>query len=193
MRIALLFLIFSLSGCGYYFTPRPPIMERKLGATGSESIGALATSADYRVVYVQIQTDAPLCIEAPPDAAGQSAAALAATLSAPVGGKPISADAQYTMAVAIKQLFQRSQGVQFFRDNAFALCNWYLNAKHKDDSAYLAELRATRETAAKLIEKELENPRTLSYDTTPGPVISAPWKPGKSADGAMPASEAEAK
>jgi len=152
-----------ISGCGYYLTARPPVMERKLGAPFNESVGALATAADYRMVYVKISPDAKLCAEAPPDAASQFASSFAASLSASPANRPLSAEAQTSLAVAMKQLFKRSQGVQFYRDGAFFLCNMYLNGAISSQQ-YLSELQALRVATTTLILEEIPVLEKITVD-----------------------------
>jgi len=128
MSLAALILVPTISGCASYFTPRPPIVEDRVGVWGSEKVATLATAPDYRVVYIRLAEDAKLCAEAPADAAAQFGSTFAAALTSPTGGPtPLTAEAKLGLAVAMKQLFTRSQGIQFFRDGVFALCNMYLN------------------------------------------------------------------
>ena len=152
--IALLSFI-ALTGCASHFTARPPVIEDKVGIKGKETVGTLATSPDYRVVYVRLHEDAKLCAEAPADAGAQFSSSFAAGLKSPLGvEKEISAEARISLAVAMKQLFKRSQGIQLFRDASFALCNLYLNKGLKEDQ-YLDELKEIRKSAVFLIEKEI--------------------------------------
>jgi len=144
-------------------------MERKLGRPGAESIGALATAADYRVVYVRIG-EGKICAEPPPDAAGQFAAVIAAAISGPLEKQTVSADAQAGMALSMKQLFKRTQGVQFYRDGLFALCNLYMNDVI-DNKQYLTEVQALRLSAKSLIESEIQNPDNDKGDETPAPTL----------------------
>ena len=157
-----------LSGCAYYLSPRPPIMERKLGRPAAESVGALATSADYRVIYVRVKPDARLCAEPPPDAAGQFAATFAAALSGPLKEKTLSAETQASMALSMKQLFLRSQGVQFYRDGTSTLCNMYLNGVITADQ-YLKEAQNLQSVSKELILAEIPNIKDLRFDATAPP------------------------
>lgn len=156
MKIFILVVsIMLLSGCASYFSARPPVIEDKVGLSGKETVGTLATAADYRVVYVRLDAEAKLCAEASADAGSQFGQTFATALSAAKGdAKPISASAQLSLAVAMKQLFKRSQGIQLFRDGSFALCNLYLNGG-VGNGQYLEELKQLRITAAALIEKEI--------------------------------------
>lgn len=159
-----------LSGCASYLTARPPVIEDKVGISGHETVGTLATSPDYRVVYVRLQPEAKLCAEAPADAAAQFASSFAASLSTPLAsGKELGVEAKVGLAVAMKQLFKRSQGVQFYRDGVFALCNLYLN-QAISESEYLAELKALRKDAAELIKQEIPRLDKISVDPIVVPV-----------------------
>jgi hypothetical protein len=175
MRIPVgLFCATLLSGCASYFTVRPPIMEDKLGISGSEKVGTLSTAADYRVVYVRLDKEVKLCAEPPADAAAQFGQTFTAAFQGPLGGaKEMGAEAKAGLAVAMKQLFKRSQGVQLYRDGGFLLCNLYLN-EGISKSEYIVELRALRETASRLIEKEIPTLNTVIIDPIVVPVTPAP-------------------
>jgi hypothetical protein len=115
-----------------------------------------------------------MCAEAPADAAGQYASTFAGALAAPVGGtQGITAEARAAMAVAIKQLFKRSQGVQFYRDAVFALCNAYLNGVLSKEE-YAAELKTLREVAADLIKTEIPFLDKTTIDPIQVPVAPKP-------------------
>jgi hypothetical protein len=145
--IAVSTVVMGASGCASYFTARPPVIEDKVGLSGKETVGTLATAPDYRVVYVRLEEKAKICAEAPADAGAQFGSTFAAALTTPTGGTtPLSAEARVGLAVAMKQLFKRSQGVQLYRDGAFSLCNLYLNGG-LTDGEYLAELRELRKAA----------------------------------------------
>lgn len=197
MRVLLILCTcFSLSGCAYYMTPRPPIMERKLGTPFSESHGVLATAADYRAMVFETKngvarsTDgksgaAKFCAEPPPDAAAQYAAQLSSSLTqAAVKDAKISAEVQASLAVSMKQLFQRSQGIQMYRDGLFALCNMYLNGALSDE-AYLAEVKELRKTAALLIRAEIPLAQR-QFDSTVTPALPGATPKKESALGATP-------
>ncbi len=170
MRKLGLVLVLALSGCASYFTPRPPVFEDRLGIWGREKIGTLATAPDYRVIIVQLVPETKLCAEAPADAAGQFASTFAAAFSTP---QQITAEGRAAMAVAIKQLFKRSQGVQFYRDGAFALCNAYLNGVLTKDE-YAKELRELRIVVAELIKTEIPFLEKITIDPIQVPVAPKP-------------------
>jgi hypothetical protein len=173
-KLVVLFSVLSISGCASYFTPRPPVIEDKVGLSGQETVGTLATAPDYRIVYVRLSESAKVCAEAPADAAAQFGATFAAALSSQTGkDKPLSAEAKAGLAVAMKQIFKRSQGVQLFRDGAFALCNLYLNGE-VPEGAYLEELKELRKTAAKLIELEIPFLEKITIDPITVPTSPTP-------------------
>ncbi|MBX9632429.1 MAG: hypothetical protein K2X67_18055 [Burkholderiales bacterium] len=183
MRIfaAMLFAVMQF-GCASYFTARPPVIEDKVGLKGREIVGTLATAADYRVVYVKLDDKAKVCAEAPPDAAAQFSQTFAAALKTPTGQTPpLSVEARAGLAVAMKQLFKRSQGVQLFRDGAFALCNLYLNGGLTEQE-YLAELGELRKSAVYLVEKEIPVLEKVTIDpifVPTAPVPPAPTEPSQ--------------
>lgn len=173
-------LIYLLTGCASYLTPRPPVIEDKVGLRGKELVGTLSTASDYRVVYVKLDDQAKLCAEASPDAAAQFASTFAAALSGQAGGipSPISAEAKVGLAVAMKQLFKRSQGLQMYRDGAFALCNIYLNdGITKTD--YLSELQELRKSSVELIKQEIPYMEKITIDSTQAPTAPTPPNVGK--------------
>lgn len=171
--LVLCVLILFLSGCSSYFNARPPVIEDKVGKWLHETVGTLATAPDYRVVYVRLDEKAKLCAEAPADAGAQFGSTFAASLAAPINGVPLSAEAKAGLAVAMKQLFKRSQGVQLYRDGSFALCNLFLNGAVNGDQ-YFHELQELRKTAAVLIEKEIPFLEKITIDPIAVPVPSAP-------------------
>jgi hypothetical protein len=173
--IAGVILASSLSGCASYFTARPPVIEDKVGQWGKETVGTLATAPDYRVVYVRLDPQARLCAEAPADAGAQFGSTFAAALTAPATGStpPISAEARVGLAVAMKQLFKRTQGVQLYRDGSFALCNLFLNGAI-DHAQYFAELQELRKTAAELIKQEIPLLEKVSIDPIAVPMAPTP-------------------
>ena len=173
-------LLVLLSGCASYFTPRPPIVEDRVGVWGKEKVGTLATAPDYRVVYVLLDREARLCAEAPADAGAQFGATFAAALTTPTGGAaPLSAEARAGLAVAMKQLFKRSQGVQFYRDGMFALCNMYLNGALTKEE-YVSELKELGNLAASLIKEEIPYLEKLTLDPITVPTAPTPPEVKKS-------------
>ena len=175
MRALIVLLILSfLGGCASYFTPRPPVIEDKVGIKKHEKVGTLSTAPDYRVVYVRLDETAQLCAEAPADAGAQFGSTFAAGLTGPLGGtEKLTPEAKVSLAVAMKQLFKRSQGVQLYRDGVFALCNMHLN-KVISAADYLGEMRELRKAATFLVEKEIPYLVNISIDPIAVPTPSTP-------------------
>jgi hypothetical protein len=179
-----LLLLSLLTGCASYFTPRPPVIEDKVGLSGKEIVGTLSTAADYRVVYVKLDEKAKLCAEASPDAGAQFASTFAAALSAQASGTsaPLSVEAKAGLAVAMKQLFKRSQGIQLYRDGSFVLCNLYLNGGITD-THYLSELQELRKTSFELIKQEIPYLEKITIDPIQVPTAPTPPTAGKGTGG----------
>lgn len=164
-----LLILISISGCASIFTARPPIIEDKVGG----KVATLATAPDYRVVYVKLKNDAKLCAEGTAETGAQFAQSFATALSGEISKIPITADAQLGIALGLKQLFKRSQGIELYRNGVFALCNIYLNGDGKvTEEKYLIELRHLLSIAEKLILKELSQVEKPTID--PAQVPSAP-------------------
>jgi hypothetical protein len=94
----------------------------------------------------------------------------AASLSGPMKDKTLSADTQASLALSMKQLFQRSQGVQFYRDGIFALCNLYLNDGISKEQ-YFSELQSLRISAKSLIESEIPHLQKIAFDPIASPTL----------------------
>ncbi len=184
MRILFVVLVIYLSGCTS-FTTRPPVIEDSVKASlfGERTVGTLATTPDYRVMYVKLNKEAKLCVEAPADAAAQFSQSVAGSLST---GTELSAEATASLAVAIKQLFKRSQGVQFFRDGSFTLCNLYLNDVITEPEKYLKAILQLQEDAKELIMKEIPHLEKITID--PIGVPTAPTPPAGSSPAPTPPS-----
>lgn len=167
-RLALITLVtYILSGCAYYMTPRPPLAERKLGDFGDESIGALATAPDYRVIFVKLHNDAVMCAEAPADVAAHSAANAAVTAAlADKGNVNVSA----AMTVAMKQLFFRTQGLSLVRDAGFLYCNMYMNGALQP-SEYVSKMDDLVRIGADLIKAQLPHLGVPGYDPVAVPTV----------------------
>ena len=119
----------------------------------SEGIDVIAVTASRRMAYAKLKTSPWVtCSEPPPDAAQAFAESLAAAVKADrdltgsangstIGakfGNSVGAGLSYASAVA--GIYQRSQGVQLFRDGTFALCQAFMNQAKAGDP--IAELQA---------------------------------------------------
>ncbi|MBL8422720.1 MAG: hypothetical protein JNK06_04340 [Candidatus Accumulibacter phosphatis] len=125
-------VVATLSGCSYLTPP----MERPVIEDHSGHLGTFTTVAERRMVITKkdYRDDAftsKFCAEPSPDATQSIASTLRAALTASAKGlaadPAVSAEFGRTLETTAKSLFQRSQGVQFFRDGLFNLCQAYLN------------------------------------------------------------------
>lgn len=155
----------AASGCSFLTPPiENPIIEHHSG-----QLGAFATVAERRVVLTKrdfsktpeaaTTYDSRFCAEPPPDATQSIASALTAAISGRATGLQANPEASAAFAKSLettaKALFQRSQGVQLFRDGSYVLCQAYLN-EAISRSDYLKQYQALLGKASALIDKELD-------------------------------------
>jgi hypothetical protein len=178
--------ILFIQGCGLSWFADPmqqPIIEDKLGSTGFRT---LSTTSSRRVVIFNQQSKR-LCAEPPPDVADNLTSAFATALEGSNGTVGAKAEISKAFASTATQLFQRSQGVQLYRDGMYSLCQAYLNGII-DGKVLLIKMDELLEKCKELIEAEI-NKRTPSMDAD---VVSTPLVPltpkvGSTASGAQPA------
>ncbi len=125
----------GMSGCGAQFFTEPatnPSIEKNFG----KGYSSLVTTADRRIVISSDSkyTHVPqmVCAEPSPDAISSVAASFGAQAKAGItdaAGNTQEASAAFArgVATAAGALSRRSQGVQFFRDGVFALCQGAMN------------------------------------------------------------------
>jgi len=166
----------TLSGCGtsYFIEPKSnPVIEDKIGGL----IGTLATTAERRIVLVPYdgENKGKFCAEPSPDTAEALASTFSAALdaSASVQGKgqaSLKAELAKSLLTSVAALTKRSQGLQFFRDGMFALCQSRMN-NFIDNKGYLEQLILLRTVSQTMIMKELEHP---NWNSLPPIKIEAP-------------------
>lgn len=156
-KIILVFMIMFLSGCGvsWFVNPKQqPVIEDKVGDAGKGyKVGTLATTPERRVVIVDLD-DGKFCAEPPADAGENLASSFAAALEGTDGSIELKAELAKAFASSVKQLFQRSQGVQLYRDGMYSLCQAYLNGAILDDEFNKKQEELLKQSAY-LIEKEI--------------------------------------
>jgi hypothetical protein len=167
------------AGCS---NDRPPLIEEYTGTgyfTRAGVMSSISTDSAYRSAYILlsngVQRDGSerhagqFCPEPPPDAAQAVSAALAGALrgkvDAPTGqtGGEVAAEASKAISTAVAPLVKRSQGLQFFRDQAFYYCVGFLNGVIQNDT-YAAHLTDSAQLAAALIALEILNPGAKAQD-----------------------------
>lgn len=152
----------GLSGCGadlFTVQKAQPLIDLDL----KQSATAVATTAERRIIlYTPVGSSSPaggtnsatavqFCAEPSPDALESIASIFTASASATLGSDSASAALGNALITSADKLFSRSQGVQFFRDGVFALCQAAMNGwvtTAKDSSS------ANRLVEAILIKKE---------------------------------------
>ena len=99
-----------------------------------------------------------MCAEPAADVAEALAASLSASASASRSeSEQVKAELERQLATSIGALIKRSQGLQFFRDGVFALCQGAMNG-FGDEKAIQHEFGELRKTAERLIMKEIQTP-----------------------------------
>lgn len=165
-----------VQGCSIFTQPKanPVIEDRIHNWWGIEKVGVLATTPERRVVIVKMPENR-FCAEPSADAADNVSAALTAVAEASAQGRVTDAQLGFaqTLATSVKQLFQRSQGVQLYRDGTFMLCNAYLNGAITQEQ-FLKRHERLLETVAPLIDKEIPYIHKLKHDPTGSPVPPEP-------------------
>jgi|SaaInl8_200m_RNA_FD_contig_101_166403_length_4234_multi_3_in_0_out_0_2 paraquat-inducible protein B len=159
-------LFFVIVGCTHFTRPKDqPIIEDKVGITGSEMVGTLATTADRRTLIVELK-NGKFCAEPSPDAMEQVSKKYDSSIEAQVknaqklidkADNELSADVKAKLMVEIQRTIQKlnekSQGVLWFRDVSYRLCEAYVNGILDRDS-YKELLTLAIKEGSKVIENE---------------------------------------
>jgi hypothetical protein len=166
-----LFCLF-LQACYFFTAPMEnPVIEDRVGLVFREHTSTLAITPDRRLLILDLNTNR-FCAEPPAEVAQNISGALRAALKY----KEVGVDVAKTLATAEKQLFFRSQGIQFFRDAAYYYCQLYLNGAI-DEKSYVEKLGLLIPDTVNLIKQEIPYIPLYKYDTPPplsGPIIPAP-------------------
>jgi hypothetical protein len=158
-----------LSGCSTFTPPKEqPVIEDKIG----ENFGTLAVTAERRIIIFgrdKSKKDEKLvCAEPSPDVAESLVSSLKAVAQASVNKGDAETKAgleiSKSLATAISSVFTRSQGVQFFRDNMYALCQAHLNGVVNPKQFNEMYLQITK-YSYELIAKELPSADTKRAET----------------------------
>lgn len=165
MRRYLCTLTVLLGGCSYLTPPiEKPVIEDHSGM-----LGTFATVAERRMVvtkkaFKEGHADAPgydsnFCAEPPPDSTQSIASSLTAALRADAtqnkNRQSVSAEAARELITTARVMFNRSQGVQIFRDGVYNLCQAQLN-KSIPAETYSKHFSELLQVSERLIIAELE-------------------------------------
>lgn len=168
----------SLSGCGWgLFTSREfdPVIEDylQIGATKTSGLGSLSTTASRCTVIMRMKdtptrTQGIVCAELAPDVGEAFVRTYAIELAqrgghdtassgdnAAKGRLSNSAGLSSAGGTTIAPLLYRSQGLQFFRDGMYALCQDLMNGV-VDKAQYSARRRELVNTAKEIMLAEIE-------------------------------------
>lgn len=148
-----------LAGCSAFTAPKEqPVIEDKVGG----SIRTLAVTAERRAIIFGARSDLrkvdQICAEPSPDIAESLVSSLKVIAEATIKKGDVETRANLeinkTLATAIATLFTRSQGIQFFRDNMYALCQAHMNGAI-DTKQFAEEFKRISNLSATLIKKEI--------------------------------------
>ena len=168
MRIRTVLMVVAcgamLSGCGFSPFVQPeanPVIEDQQGFFGTGDFTTFSTKPDRRMVLIRESQYGPLlCSEPPADVASSVAASFATAATAKVNDPTSQIDAQggvqmsNALQTAIQALAERSQGLQFYRDGLYKLCENRLNG-WIDNQTLVMESQKIRDAAVLLISTEL--------------------------------------
>jgi hypothetical protein len=179
-------VVVGLTGCGLGLFAEPktnPVIEDKVGHTGSWPVGTLAMTAERRVVLVGINPDnketfGRFCSEPPPDAAENISSSLALAVQAAVKTPEAEGSGRLELAkqlaTTVQSLFHRSQGLQLYRDGLYNLCMAWVNGVVKDEKDFTTRADALLKSAQTLITQELDKTNGVIGGPlpVPGPQIT---------------------
>lgn len=174
--LLMIFATVSLSACGMSWFVEPkanPVIEDSV-----EGIAAtLATTAERRVVLLPLKgmNVGKFCAEPSPDAAEALASSFKAAIdaSASVQGQgegALKAEIARTLLTTVGALTKRSQGLQFYRDGVFALCQSRLN-DFIDNKEFVNQLLSLRSQAVDLMKAEMAQ---TNWNSIPAITITTP-------------------
>lgn len=152
-----------------------PVIATSIGP----EVHALATGANRRlVVTAKVREDDDsealvICAEPSPDAIEALAASVNASLDARDGERSLEAERASAITTAASGLLKRSQGLQFYRDGIFALCQASMNGlRRKEDVRALAlAYQELQKDAKELILAEI---RSQGWNSVGTPAVAAP-------------------
>ena len=180
----ILVLVAFLSGCGVtLFVPpeEDAVVDEHVyhnlwqlvWGYGSTGVHALSTKAERRLVLMnKTKDELQVCAESPAEATQDltSQFDFEGTVEKIEIGKLIK-----DLSTKVKPAFKRSQGLQFYRDGAFQLCQAYLNGfiskktfahgLHPCPHCFLDQLNVLRDKAERIILHEVANGFYTKSDT----------------------------
>jgi hypothetical protein len=162
-----------IQGCSLFTPPKAkPVIEERSSNWGwpAQKVGVMATTPERRVVVFKWPENL-FCAEPPADAADNVSTSLTAIAEAAAKGKitDVQLGIASNLATTVKQLFQRSQGVQLYRDGTFMLCIAFLNGLISGTELLTAQEKLL-ERVVPLVEREIPELHKRTFDTSVIPV-----------------------
>jgi hypothetical protein len=158
-------LIFT-TGCALVRSRREnPVIEDRIGLWSREPLGTLATTAERRILLVRLNdsnsTVGRVCAEPPRDSSENIASQLSTAIEAAFRQPTANVDANARVAAAsgiatsVQSLFQRTQGLQLYRDGMYNLCQGYINGIF-DAPTFIGKYDTLLAASVELIKEELK-------------------------------------
>ncbi len=169
--------ILGLSACAELGGHADPVIASPIGS----EVNALATGAERRLVITTLVTDTSgrtarvVCAEPSPDAIEALTASVEASLAGTSrANDQVTLNQAKELSTAVGSLVKRSQGLQFFRDGIFALCQGSMNGL-RHGASITEQYASLQKDAKELILAEL---RTSGWNSQPNITIQVPATPG---------------
>ena len=165
-----------LSGCATFSSGgnRTDVVVQVPLEQKSKHLTGVALTAERRLILTKRGTNNVLvCAEPHPDVAEALVDIFRSNTQALLGNTELRADIATLLSTAPFSVFQRSQGVQFYRDSTFALCqmalNGWIETSRKPDisAAYYNALKKYYETYEAYGEYVKEQYKATGEDKTP--------------------------
>lgn len=182
--IAAIIMVPMLSGCGFSMFVPPKENSIIEDQVGEKLYRTVSTTSERRLIIINDSADPDYrglyCAEPSPDSADNLVSSITAYLKAKQNSGPseIGAEAGFDkmLATTVQQLGTRSQGLQFFRDGTYALCQAYMNNTVSEEE-YVQKLDKILNISRELIEIELRYkdsfiPATPIQEKTPNELIT---------------------
>lgn len=155
----IVFLAFVQIGCAWFTSPmEQPIIEDH---SHDRKVTTFSTIASRRmVVLTQVENGQLIvCAEPSPDVSDNlaSSLAIAASGSGPLtSNKEITTSISNSLTTSAQHLFKRTQGMQFYRDGMYNLCQARMSGII-DNVGYLTAASELQKNAIEMIKMEIPN------------------------------------
>lgn len=199
MKNITLYLLAAIALTGCASAGDHSVDEQLLNDKGWGRASVISTTAERRAVIVRVpamdkngnaakERNIQACAEPSPDVAEAVTGSLravveAATKNGGADGAKISADLMSSYATSLTVLTRRSQGVQFFRDGLYSLCQFHMNGAISEQN-FIARYDKLVEEAKALVMQELKDINQAKLDQAVKDAQAAAGESGKQANAA---------